>query len=54
VSAYVEGGEQACGDPHPVNGKPCLLPPNHWAERPYHARPEPDGFDVWHPVDADL
>lgn len=48
-SAYADEGEPICGAPYPPNGtgKPCQLPPDHWDEHPYHARPASAGFDTW-------
>lgn len=45
-SAYVQGDERPCGDPHPEGGLPCQLPPGHDS----HARPASGGFDAWRPA----
>lgn len=54
TSAYAKPGEPICGEPypdvHPEQGRPCQLPPGHWPEYPYHARPVSGGFDTWCPA----
>lgn len=51
MSAYAKPGEPICGEPYPLGGTPCQLPPDHWGEFPYHARPMSFGFDTWRPAD---
>lgn len=50
TSAYASPGDPICGEEHPRGGRPCQLPPDHWADIPYHARPASGGFDTWAPA----